>query len=168
MKLYGIVAVAALTLAGCAREEPAPTPTLTVSDVRVSADLTAVSTQQAATVWGGLERDLSSAIASEFVGQTSPEGWLISVDVDEIALSGLLASQLGADDARLSGAVTLIDPATGEASRTYNVSATANQAAALLPAGTDAVAVSPSSAAFYDAVLRAFASGVAQTVRAGA
>ncbi len=167
MKLYAIAAVAALAVTACARQ-PEPEPqTLTVSDVRVSADLTAVSTQQAAAVWGGLERDLSSAIASQFVGQTSPEGWIVSVDVDEIALSGLLASQLGADDARLSGAVTLVDPTTGEAARTYNVSASANQAAALLPPGTDAVAVSPSSAEFYQAVLSAFATGVAETVRAG-
>lgn len=165
MKLYATLAAASLALAACV---PAPQPqTFTVSDVRVETDLTAVSSRDAAAYWGNLSNDLSSAIAGEFVGQTAPDGWVVVVDVDEIALANVFQSRAGADDARLTGDVALVDPVSGDVGRVYTVSASANEAAAFLPPDRPAVALSPTSAEFYGAVVRAFARGVADQLRAG-
>lgn len=138
-----------------------------VSDIRVGADLTAVASPEAAQYWGNLEGDLKTALAAEFVGQTSPDGVIVAVDVDEISMANFFTAAAGADDARLTGDVGLIDPDNEEVERLFTVSASANQAASYLPAGTDIVTISPTSKEFYDAVVRAFARGVADTIRAG-
>jgi hypothetical protein len=165
MKLHAYLAGAALALAACAGAE-GPEP-LTISDVRVEADLTAVASRDAAVYWGNLADDLSTAIGAEFVGQTAAEGYVIDVDVDEIALANALNAGLGADDARLTGVVSLVNPLNEVVEQTYVVSASANQAAAFLPSESGSVAVSPSSAEFYSAVVRAFARGVGDAVRSG-
>jgi len=164
--VHGYLACAALALSACVRaQEPA---SLSVSDVRVETDLTAVSSRTAAAYWGNLSSDLSSAIAAEFVGQTAPDGWVVIVDIDEIALANLFQARAGADDARLTGDVALVDPASEEVDRVYTVSASANEAAPFLTGSQDIVTLSPTSAEFYAAVVRAFARGVADTLRAGA
>lgn len=165
MKVQGYLVGAALALAACVRVDNTP-DMITVSDVQVEADLTAVSGRNAAVYWGNLTSDLSTAIAQEFVGQTADDGWVVAVDIDEISLASVFASPVG-DQARLTGAVALLDPASGDVERTYAVSASANEAAPFLPPGTDVVTLSPTSAEFYGAVVRAFASGVADTLRAG-
>jgi hypothetical protein len=164
MTRYALLAGAALALAACA--QPEPQPAFSVSDVQVEADVTAISSRQAAAFWGGLETDLATAIAGEFVGQTDPEGLRVQVDVDEIALANLLSAPLGADEARLSGQVTLVNPLNEVVERTFLVSASANEAVTFLPVGTNVAAISPTSAEFYQAVVRAFARGVAETARA--
>lgn len=165
MKLHGLLAGTALLLAACA-SEPEPT-VVTVSDVTVNADLTAVGSQEAAAFWSNLDTDLETAIASEFVGQTAPDGWLLVVDIDEIALASVFDPQLGADDARLTGQVALVNPASQRTQQTYIVSATANQAATFLSGDADVITISPSSSAFYGAVVQAFARGVRDTVLTG-
>lgn len=164
MRLYAYVAGAMLAFPAVAPAQDGP---VTVSDVRVSADLTAVTSDLAATYWGTLETDLASAVAAEFVGQTAPGGRVIAIDIDEIALSSFFQSASGADDARLTGDVGVINAANEEVVRAFTVTATANQAASFLPAGSDVVTISPDSAEFYAAVVRAFARGVADTVKAG-
>ncbi len=164
MKLCTWLAGAALAIAANAHAQDAP---VTVSDVRVSADLTAVTSELAATYWGTLEGDLASAVAAEFVGRTAPGGVVVAIDIDEIALASFFDATAGADDARLTGDVGLINAANEEVLRVFTVSATANQAASYLPAGADVVMISPTSAEFYAAVVRAFARGVADTVKAG-
>ncbi len=141
-----------------------------VSDIRVNADLTAVTSPEAAAYWGNVEADVASALAAEFSGLTSEEGWIVAVDLDEIALASFFAPDASLDDARMSGEVGLFPPDAeegDEAARLFNVSATANQAATYLPEGTDVVVLSPTSEEFYAAAVQAFARGVADTVRAG-
>lgn len=159
------LAASALALLGCVRaQEPAP---VTVSNVEVAVDLPAIATRSAAHHWATLEDDLSGALAQEFVGMTSPTGYVVRVDVDELSLAALASQRLGADEARLVGRVEMIDPRTEAPARSFAVGATANQAAVFLPEGANAVAVSPSSHEFYAAVIRAFARGVAEAVRSG-
>jgi hypothetical protein len=162
----GVIAAAAIALSACAGAD-APQP-VQVSDVVVETDLSAVSSPQAASYWGNLSGDLSSAIAAEFVDQTAPEGWIVMVDVDEIALANAFQSSLGADEARLSGTVNLIRPGSDDVFDSWAVSASANEAATFMTGDADVTVVQPSSAEFYAAVVRAFASGVGDTVRARA
>jgi hypothetical protein len=146
---------------------PAAAQGVSVSDIRVGADLTAVTSPEAAQYWGNLESDLMTALAAEFVGQTSPDGLIVAIDVDEISMANFFTAGSGVDDARLTGDVGLINPDNEKVERLFSVSASANQAASYLPAGTDVITISPTSKEFYDAVVRAFASGVADTVRTG-
>jgi hypothetical protein len=148
----------ALALVACVQAE-APAP-VTVSNVEVDVDLTAVASRQAAARWATLETDIAAALDQEFVGMTSPEGYLVKVDVDELSLA-----TLGGDDARLTGTAQMVDIFREQVVRSFAVSASANEAAAFLPPGQ--TSVSPTSQEFYAAVVRAFARGVAQVVRSG-
>lgn len=159
------LAASALALVACV-EAKAPAP-VTVSNVEVQVDLTAIATRQAAHHWTMLEQDLAGALGQEFVGMTSPEGYLVRVDVDELSLAALSSSRLGADEARLTGTVQMVDIFREQVVRTFTVSASSNEAAVFLPQGDRIEAVSPSSHAFYAAVVRAFARGVAEVVRTG-
>jgi len=150
---------------GFAAAASAQTAIPMVSDIQVEADLTAVANPQAAAYWGTLDADLSAALAAEVVDLISPDGLVLIVDLDEISLASLLEAQAGADDARLTGDVGLYNPQTEEVERMFTISATTNEAAPYLPAGVDVVTVSPSSAEFYAAVVKAFARGVSETVR---
>lgn len=139
----------------------------TISDIRVEADLTAVADARAAQYWGTLNADLSTALASELVDIISPEGLALIVDLDEVSLASILEAEAGADDARMTGDVGLFDPRTEEVVRQFTISASTNEAATFLPAGTDVITVSPSSAQFYAAVVQAFARGISETLRTG-
>jgi hypothetical protein len=167
MKVHGYLAGAVIALAACAGGEEAAAP-LTVSDVAVSSDLSAVTSRDAARYWGNMESDLESAIAAEFVGQTGPGGVNIEVDIDEISLANFFQSQAGADNARLTGSVAVIDAQNEQQRGFYTVSASANEVATFLPPDSDVVTVSRTSAEFYSAVVQAFARGVADAVRTGA
>jgi hypothetical protein len=171
MKLNGILAGAAFALAACGGgEEVAVAPTaLTVSDVEVISDLNAVGSTDAARYWGNLEADLESAVATQFVGQTSPTGARLVVDVDELSVASFFESAAGATDAQLTGTVAVLDPVTGEQTGFYTVSASANQAMTLMSAepGTRVQTVPATSAEFYSAVVQAFARGVQQAVSGG-
>jgi hypothetical protein len=159
-----LAGAAALALAVAAS---AGAQTATVSDIQVEADLTAVANPQAAEYWGTLDGDLSTALAAEFVDLISPDGLVLIVDLDEISLASFLEAQAGADDARLTGDVCLYNPRTEEVERMFAISASANEVAPFLPAGADVITISPSSAEFYDAVVKAFARGISDTVRSG-
>ena len=141
--------------------------TTRVSDIQVEADLTAVTSPAAAQYWGTLDADLSAALASEFVDLISPDGLVLIVDLDEISLASLLEAQAGGDDARLTGDVGLYNARTEEVERMFTISAATNEVAPFRPAGADVVTISPTSAEFYDAVVKAFARGVSETVRTG-
>ena len=158
-----LCAAAALALAACGRGEP-PQPTRTVSDITVNTDLQAIGTAGAVQYWQTLDADLETALAEQFVGQIDPEGLAVVVDVDEISLANVY-SALGSEQARLQGDVALLNPANEEVVNQYEVTASAAQGAVLPnPAGA-VITVTADDEEYYDAVVRAFARGVAEQVR---
>ena len=163
MRPLGMLAAAALVLGACAaQEEP-----FTVAEVNVSSDLSTIGSPEAVAFWQNLDRDLETALASEFVGVISPAGSVVNVDVDELTLASVLSSGLGAEDARLAGSVEVVNP-DGTTASAYRVTATTQDVVTYLPPGTDVVSVQPTSAAFYSAVIQAFARGTAEVVMQGA
>lgn len=160
MKSLGLLAGAALLLAACANTQPEP---LRISDVSVETDLAAVGTREAVGYWRNLSGDLETAIANQFVGRIDPTAPRIQVDVDELSLNSAFASGATAETAVLSGRVDLISPAETTIS-SYNVTARAQDVVDFLPAGSNLVSVPPTSAAYYQAVVQAFARGVAITL----
>lgn len=172
MKLYGLLVGAALAVGACAggeEEVAAVFEPPTVSDVTVSSDLSAVASRDAAAFWGNLDADLESAIAAAFLGQTGPGGVRLLVDIDELSVASFFESAGGADDARLTGTVTLLDSATGEPAGLYTVSASANQAMTMMGAAPDTrvQTIPATSGEFYSAVVQAFARGVTSAVNTG-
>ncbi len=160
MRKLGLLAGAALVLAACASSEP---DVLRISDVSVETDLTAVGSREAVGYWQGLNADLETAIASQFAGRTDPDGPSIRVDVDELSLNSPFTSGASAETAVLTGRVDLVSPAETTIS-SYNVTARAQDVVDFLPAGTDIVSVPPTSAEYYQALVQAFARGVAITL----
>lgn len=161
MRPLGLLAGAALVLAACAGSQQSQP--LTISDVAVDADLSAVGSREAVAYWQGLSGDLETAIASQFAGRIDPAGDRITVDVDEISLNSPFASGATAETARLSGRVELLNPA-GTSEGAWDITASAQDVADYLPAGSNLVSVPPTSAAYYQAIVQAFAHGVAVTV----
>ena len=163
MRTLGLLAGAALLLAACGGGQPEQP--LTISGVTVQADLPAVGSPQAVAYWQNLDEDLETAIAAQFVGRIDPAGKQITVDVDEISLASPFASGATAETARLAGTVTLINP-DGTNAAVYNVTASSADVVTYLPEGTNIVAVQPTSAEYYRAIVQAFARGTAQTLSA--
>lgn len=160
MRILGIFAgAAALALAACASAPPEP---LRIADVTVAADLPAVGSREAVSYWKNLGSDLETAIAGQFVGYLDPAGRHIQVDVDELSLASPFAPGAAAETARLSGLVTLTNP-DGTQAAAYNVTASAQDVQNVLPEGSKSVA--PTSGAYYQAIVEAFARGTANTLR---
>ena len=88
MRPLGLLTGAALLLAACSGKGSEP---LLISEINVDTDLSAVGTSDAVDYWKGLNSDLETAIAGQFVGRTDPLGKRISVDVDEISLNSAFA-----------------------------------------------------------------------------
>jgi hypothetical protein len=164
MRTLGLLAGAALALAACAGREPEP---LTISEIQVETDLTAVGSREAVAYWQSLSSDLETAIANQFVGSIDPAGNVITVDVDEISLTSPFASGATAETARLSGRVEMLNPA-GTSEGAWNITATAQDVVDFLPVGTNVETVRPTTPEYYSAVVQAFARGAALSIQAGA
>lgn len=158
MRPHALLAGAALFLAACAGQPPEP---VTVSEVNVTADLSAIGNRNAVGYWQSLDSDLEAALAAEFVGRIDPGGRIVNVDIDELSLQDAFTRGMMTEDARLSGQVEVV---TTEGTSTYNVSASTRDAVTYLPPGTDVTTIPPTSAEFYQAVVRAFARGTAEVV----
>ncbi|MFT3972877.1 MAG: hypothetical protein QM699_05365 [Amaricoccus sp.] len=160
MRVLGFFAgAAALALAACSSAPPEP---LRIADVTVTADLPAIGSREAVAYWKNLDTDLETAIADQFVGYLDPAGKHITVDVDELSLSSPFATGSTAETARLSGLVTLNNP-DGTRAAAYTVTASAQDVQNTLPEGSKSVA--PTSGAYYQAIVEAFARGAANTLR---
>lgn len=163
MRTLGLLAGAAMLLGACGGGQDQG---LTISEVSVDTNLSALQTREAVAYWQNLSADLETAIAAEFAGRFDPLGSRITVDVDELSLSNAFAAPVSPEDARLAGRVTLENP-DGTTAAAYDVVATLDQARAYLPAGADTVVITPGSAEFYQAVVRAFARGAAEAIAGG-
>lgn len=162
MRALATLAGAAILLAACSSNKPEP---LLISDISVTADLPAIGSRQATTYWANLDRDLEAAIASQFVGAIDPLGKRITVDVDEISLATPFATGATAETARLSGRVQLLN-LDGTSVAAYDVTATSQDVATYLPPGSTLVSIPPTSTEYYQAIVKAFAQGTANTLRA--
>jgi hypothetical protein len=163
MRTLALIAGASVIVAGCAGGEPEP---MTISEVSVQTDLSAMQSREAVSYWQSLSDDLQTAIASEFAGSFDPGGNSITVDIDELSLSQTYVASGSIEDARLSGLVT-VEQADGTDLGAYNVTATSSDLVNYLPPGTDVVTISPTSVVYYTAIVQAFASGAASAIRSG-
>lgn len=156
---FGIFALSA-----CASGSPDP---LLVSSIAVTTDLSAVQSREAVEYWQNLSDDLETALASEFAGSINPNGHPITVDIDELSLSETFVAGATVDNAQLSGLVTLgdIEP-DARPDPSYTITATAQDATPFLQAD-NVVEINPTTPAYYDAIVKAFARGAAEALVSG-
>lgn len=165
MKAFSLLAASALALAACAGGGEVPTRQA-ISQITVETDVQSIGNPGAVTYWQRLSSDLETALAAEFVNDISPDGAVLTVDVDEISLANSYTANFAGESSTLSGVVTLVD-GRGAPLGTYNVTATSSQALASAPVPSGTTTVSPGSAEFYAGLVRAFARGVNTTVNSG-
>jgi hypothetical protein len=163
MRTIALIAGAGLIVAGCAGGEPEP---MTISQVGVQTDLSAMQSREAVGYWQSLSDDLQTAIAAEFAGSFDPAGDIITVDIDELSMSETYLASGSIEDARLSGLVT-VEQADGTDIGAYNVTASSSDLVNYLPPGTDVATVRPTDRVYYDAIVQAFARGTADAIRTG-
>ena len=164
MKALALLTASALALAACSggdEKAPARQP---ISEITVDTDLSTIGNAQAVNYWGRLSTDLQTALATQFVGDISPKGAVLNVDVDELSLANAYSSQFG-QNSTLSGLVTLTDQ-HGQRVSSYTVTATSSQAMAAATGSSKTV--TPGSTDFYAALIHAFAAGVDQTINGDA
>lgn len=85
-----------------------------VSEIDVTADLTAIETYNAAQVWAGLETDLETALASRLVNRIADEDGKdaaeINIEIDSVALANNFEQALGVGEWVLKGDVDIDMP----------------------------------------------------------
>lgn len=142
--------------------------TTMVSEIDVTADLSAIENYSAAEVWVDLETDLETALATQLVNQIAKDdtqkGAEINIEIDSVALANNFEQALGVGEWVLKGDVDIDMPDAADDLR-YDLTVSADQLNAYYPAGTDIAQVSIDSEVFYKAVIDAFAANVASKLK---
>jgi len=157
LKNTALAAVLALPFAANAAET-------TVSDITVGADLTAIENVTAAGVWKNLPVDLEKELALQLANQIGEDGAEIMIDIDMLELASAFEEAADLANSTLSGDVVIERPGN-EYDEAYTLTVSANQAAVLLPEGSDIMLLTPGSAEFYNAMIEAFAGNVAEKLQ---
>lgn len=139
-----------------------------VSEIDVTADLSAIENYQAAKVWTSLETDLETALAQQLIGQIAEAGAEetaeINVEIDSVALASNFEQALGVGEWVLKGDVDIDMPDASKDMR-YDLTVSADQLNAYYPQGTDPALVTVDSELFYNAIINAFAGNVASKLK---
>ncbi|MBY6067457.1 hypothetical protein KUW17_11945 [Leisingera aquaemixtae] len=139
-----------------------------VSEIDVTADLSAIENYQAAKVWTSLETDLETALAQQLIGQIAEAGASetaeINVEIDSVALASNFEQALGVGEWVLKGDVDIDMPDASQDMR-YDLTVSADQVNAYYPQGTDPALVTVDSELFYNAIIDAFAGNVASKLK---
>ncbi|KIC17372.1 hypothetical protein [Leisingera sp. ANG-DT] len=138
-----------------------------VSEIDVTADLSAIENHSAAAVWTSLETDLETALAERLIGQIADadtEGAEIHVEIDSVLLASNFEQALGVGEWVLKGDVDIDMPDASKDMR-YDLTVSADQLNAYYPEGTDPATVTVDSEAFYSAIIGAFAGNVASKLK---
>ena len=139
-----------------------------VSEIDVTADLSAIENYPAAAVWTSLETDLETALAERLVGQIADEdaeeAAEIHVEIDSVMLASNFEQALGVGEWMLKGDVDIDMPDASKDMR-YDLTVSADQLSTYYPEGTDPAAVAVDSEVFYTAIIDAFAGNVTSKLK---
>jgi hypothetical protein len=160
--LLAAPALALALAASPADAEDAPAPA--ISSVVIEADIAAIGSREAVSYWQNLPRDLEAAILRELFDLIGADGATLRVAIDHIALAEAFETEFEGPNARLAGQVQLLDAEGEPLTGAWEVAASAGEAEALLPPDVEVEVISRTDAEFYEAVVNAFARGVAQVV----
>lgn len=135
-----------------------------VAEITSTTDLTAIENAEAAAYWSDIDADIESAIAARLVDRLGEEGLSIAVKIDEVKLSSAFEQPLDPDLAVLRGDVRVNDLENERFVRDLEVTVTVRQIIPLLPEGTAITVLPADSPEFYEVLIDAFATGVADNI----
>lgn len=130
-----------------------------IKTIDVTADLTSIKNEQAASFWANLEADLENAIASRVTDRTSNEGAEIIIDIREVELANAFERELNLGDAVLVGQVNIKDDTDNSNYDAYELTVSLETAQIVVPEGT-VVVLSNDTTGAYNRLVEAFAEGV--------
>jgi hypothetical protein len=112
-----------------------------ISDVTVTADVTAIQNEKAAAYWSNVADDVQNAIVARLVDRIAKGGATINVDLREVELASSFERAVNASDAVLVGQVNVSDLNDNTAFNAYELS---------ISLGTAATVSADGKAFFYD------------------
>ncbi len=130
-----------------------------IKSIDVTADLSAIEDQTAATYWGTLETDLEAAIASRVSERIAGAGADVIIDIREVELASVFARAMNAGDAVLVGQVNIVDQTDNANFDAYELSVTLGMTRIISEEG-QTFAFSPDDTANYRLLVDTFADEV--------
>ncbi len=158
--LSGALALLMLTAAPAAFAQA-----VTVKDVEVTADLTAVQNPEAAKFWANVADDLKNAIVARLTDRIKDDGRYVSVDIDEVSLTNAFQDAVGSGKNKLSGKVKIFSKPSNATDKVFDLDVSMDNAVAFLPQGYDIAKLTTNSAEYYGAMIAAFADAVVADVK---
>jgi hypothetical protein len=135
-----------------------------IKKIDVSADLTALNNEQAASFWANLEADLENAIAARVTDRIADDGAEIIVDIREVELATAFERELNMGDAVLVGQVNIKDDTDHPNNDAYELTVTLETAQIIVPEGA-VIVLSTDTTGAYNRLVEAFADGVVSRLK---
>ncbi|WP_095588926.1 hypothetical protein [Actibacterium ureilyticum] len=138
-----------------------------VRDVQVEIDMEAISNFRGAEYWNNVSEDLSDEIMKRISTQLTDDsdGAKITVDIDELSLATTLEEAARTEDSRLSGAVSVTNPANNTDFDHYDLTVTFAEIGPFFPEGTDLTQITTDSEEYYNTMVDVFAERVAEKLK---
>lgn len=134
----------------------------TVAEVKVEADLTAISNERAAAYWATLPEDLQGAILARLTDKLGEEGATVSVDIREIELANAFEQAFDINDAVLVGQVNISDLNDNTAYDSYELSISLEGGQVVDASGNTIVVTGIDTPEAYRTLVDRFADGVVE------
>lgn len=131
-----------------------------VSEVTVTADVTAIQNVKAAAYWSNVATDLQNAIVARLVDRIADEGATITVDLREVELASSFERAINLSDAVLVGQVNVADKNDNTNFNAYELSVSLGTSPVVSADGTQLVFDSLDTPEAYQALISAFADSV--------
>ncbi len=131
----------------------------TVKEITVTAGPATAEGMNAMTYYPEMEADLQQAIAERVPLSDEPNGYVVQVSLDKVALNGETMLPESREFNTMQGTILITSPLTDTAPRSYPVNLQAESAG---PAPEGFVTINPGPDEFYVAMIVAFADVVAE------
>lgn len=135
-----------------------------ISEVDVTADMTAIENAAAAAYWTHVADDIENAITARIVDDIAEKGAKISVDINELSLANSFQNALGIEDAVLVGQVNVTSLTDNSVFNSYELTVSAETARAFAPDGVVLSGAFTDTPEYYAALVAAFADGVVERI----
>lgn len=131
-----------------------------VSEVTVTADVTAIQNEKAAAYWSNVATDVQNAIIARLVDRIAEKGAVINIDLREVELASSFERAINASDAVLVGQVNVSDENDNTNFNAYELSISLGTAASVSADGTSFFYDTLDTPEAYQALVNSFADNV--------
>jgi hypothetical protein len=131
-----------------------------ISEVTVTADITAIQNEKAAAYWSNVAADVENAIVARLVDRIADDGATITVDLREVELASSFERAINASDAVLVGQVNVADLNDNTNFNAYELSVSLGTAASVSADGQTFFYDTLDTPEAYQALVNSFADNV--------